>query len=75
MNKSAAAFALGLLLLLGAIVIGIFLAWPIQWLWNNALVGSVNGINPIGFWQAYGIYILSTIMFRSNVKASSNNDK
>ena len=75
MNKSYAAFALGLLLLLGAIVIGIFLAWPIQWLWNNALVGSINGINPIGFWQAYGIYILSTIMFRSNVTSSSKKDK
>jgi hypothetical protein len=75
MNKSATAFALGILLLLGAIVIGIFLAWPIQWLWNNALVGSINGINPIGFWQAYGIYILSTIMFRSNVTSSSKSDK
>jgi hypothetical protein len=70
MNKSIAAFALGLLLLLGAVVIGIFLAWPIQWLWNNALVGSINGINPISFWQAYGIYILSSIMFRSTATAS-----
>jgi hypothetical protein len=70
MNKSIAAFALGLLLLLGAVVIGIFLAWPIQWLWNNALVGSINGINPISFWQAYGIYILSSIMFRSTATTS-----
>jgi hypothetical protein len=70
MNKSIAAFALGLLLLLGAVVFGIFLAWPIQWLWNNALVGSINGINPISFWQAYGIYILSSIMFRSTATTS-----
>jgi hypothetical protein len=75
MNKSAAAFALGLLLLLGVVIIGLFLAWPIQWLWNNALVGSINGINAIGFWQAYGIYILSHIMFRSNTKSSSSKDK
>jgi hypothetical protein len=75
MNKSYAAFALGLLLLLGAIVIGIFLAWPIQWLWNNTLVGAADGINPIGFGQAYGIYILSTLLFRSNVTSSSKKDK
>jgi hypothetical protein len=66
MNKSTTAFALGIILLLGAIVIGIFLAWPIQWLWNSALVGSIDGINQISFWQSYCIYILSTIMFRTN---------
>lgn len=75
MNKSYAAFALGLLLLLGAIVMGIFLAWPIQWLWNHALVGAVNGVNPIGFWQAYCIYILSTLLFRSSTTSSSKKDK
>jgi len=66
MNKSTASLSLGLLLLLGSIVFGLFLAWPFQWLWNNALVGSINGINPISFWEAYGIYILSTIIFRSS---------
>ena len=31
-----------------ALVTAIILAWPTQWLWNNALVGAVDGINPIG---------------------------
>jgi hypothetical protein len=46
------------------IVIAVLLAWPTQWLWNNALVGAIDGFNPIGFWQALGINILCGILFR-----------
>ena len=52
-----------------ALVTTVVLAWPIQWLWNNALVGAVNGINPIGFWQALGITFLCNVLFKS----TSNN--
>lgn len=71
MNKPGAVFALTALILLGAIVMGIILAWPIQWLWNHTLVGSVNGVNPIGFWQAYGIFLLSNLVFRSSATFNS----
>jgi hypothetical protein len=50
------------LLTVGAII----LAWPTQWLWNNALVGAVNGINLIGFWQALGINLLFGILFKNS---------
>jgi len=40
------------------------LAWPVQWLWNNALVGAVDGISPIGFWQALGVFILCNVLFK-----------
>lgn len=71
MNTRMKTFAIVLLFLLGSIVLGIFLAWPIQWLWNNALVGSINGVNPIGFWQAYGIFLLSSLLSRNSVNAGS----
>jgi hypothetical protein len=48
------------------VVVAILLAWPTQWLWNNTLIGAVNGFNPIGFWQALGINILCGILFRNN---------
>ena len=48
-----------------AIVTAVILAWPTQWLWNNALVGAINGINPIGFWQALGITFLCNVLFKS----------
>jgi hypothetical protein len=57
--------ALGML-----VVVAIVLAWPTQWLWNNALVGAVDGINPIGFWQALGINILCGILFRNTSSSS-----
>lgn len=48
------------------IVIAIVMAWPTQWLWNNALIGAIDGLNPIGFWQALGINILCGILFRNS---------
>ena len=50
------------LLALGAIV----LAWPVQLLWNYSLVGAVEGINPITFWQALGINFLFGILFKNS---------
>ena len=50
-----------------ALVTAVVLAWPTMWLWNNALVGAVNGINPIGFWQALGITFLCNALFKSNL--------
>ena len=52
------------------VVIAILLAWPTQWLWNNALVGAADGFNPIGFWQALGINILCGILFRNSTSNS-----
>jgi hypothetical protein len=44
----------------------IILAWPTQWLWNNALVGAVDGVHKIGFWQALGINFLFGILFKNS---------
>lgn len=33
-----------------------------QLLWNNAFVGSIDGVNPISFWQSYGILIMIYII-------------
>lgn len=54
--------ALVFIAIIASILLGILFAWPIQWLWNNALVGSVNGINPITFWEAYGIFLLINLI-------------
>jgi hypothetical protein len=52
------------------IVIAVFMAWPTQWLWNNALIGAIDGLNPIGFWQALGINVLCGILFRNSTTTS-----
>lgn len=69
MNNSN--FINGLLSVLGImILLAIIMAWPVQLLWNYNLVPAVDGINPIGFWQALGINILFSILFKSS--SSSN---
>jgi hypothetical protein len=52
------------------ILIAVLMAWPTQWLWNNALVGAIDGLNPIGFWQALGINVLCGILFRNSTTTS-----
>ena len=44
----------------------ILLAWPVQLLWNGCLVGAVDGVNQITFWQALGINFLFGILFKNS---------
>lgn len=48
-----------------AVLTAVIMAWPNMWLWNNVLVGAVDGVNPIGFWQALGITFLFNSLFKS----------
>jgi hypothetical protein len=49
------------MLILGAILLFV-IATVVQFLWNVVLVSAV-GVQPISFWQALGIFILSRILF------------
>jgi hypothetical protein len=42
----------------------ILLAWPLQLLWNSCLVSAIDGVNAISFWQALGLNILASILFK-----------
>jgi len=53
--------AFGLILLTAVIM-----AWPTQLLWNYSLVGAVDGVHPITFWQALGINFLFGILFKNS---------
>jgi hypothetical protein len=46
-------------------VLTLIFAWPVQWLWNNSLVGAIDGVNPITFWQALGINFLVSLLIGS----------
>lgn len=41
--------------------IGLFI-WFFQWLWN-ALLPDILGVKSISYWQAFGILLLSKILF------------
>lgn len=53
------------------IIIALLLAFPIQWLWNNFLVGAIDGVHMIGLGQAFAINVLTSILF----KPTSTNNK
>lgn len=56
-----------LILAIGIVLLtAVILAWPTQWLWNNALVGAIGGVKAIGFWQALGINVLCNLLFKNS---------
>lgn len=58
----------GLILVLG-IALSLILSIPVWLLWNNSLVGAINGVNPIAWIDAWGISILTSCLFKdSSVK-------
>lgn len=56
-------------------ILAVFMAWPTQWLWNNCLVGAVDGINQIGFWQALGLNFLFSILFKKTNNTKKQKDE
>ena len=52
------------------IAVAFFLAWPVQFLWNECLIGAVDGVHPIGFFQALGINFLASILFKTTVNTT-----
>ncbi len=47
------------------------LAWPVQLLWNW-LMPAIFGLQAITFWQAAGLMLLVSILFRWNVSVKTN---
>ena len=63
-------YILGAMLVL--VVFSIFMAFPIMWLWNYALVPAIDGVNNINVLQALCLMFLSSILFKTRV---NNNNK
>ena len=47
------------------VVIGLVLSLPVMWLWNYCLVPATTGLNEIGWLQAWGILVLSGLLFKT----------
>ena len=55
-----------------AAAVGIFLGLGllVAWLWRVTLV-DIFAIKPISFWQAWGIILLSQILFKANMQPTT----
>ena len=51
-----------------ALVFG--LGMLVVWLWRVTLV-DIFGIKPISFWQAWGLILLSQILFKANMQSTT----
>lgn len=71
----ASNFIGGLIALLAMLsLICLFLGAPVMLLWNWTLPHIFNNIPPISFWQAVGLNLLCSILFKSttNIKTNKN---
>lgn len=50
---------------------GLFIGFGflVAWLWRVTL-GDIFGLKPISFWQAWGLVLLSQILFKANMQRS-----
>ena len=55
------------------VFLSFLLAWPVRELWNGCLVDAVDGLHEITWMQAWGISVLTGILFKSSM--TTNNDK
>lgn len=64
------------LILLSLIILPVFsllYAWPVQILWNW-LMPALFGLPTITFWQAAGLMLLLSILFRGGVSIKTNEE-
>lgn len=47
-------------------VAALILGFPLMWLWNW-LMPTIFNLPTITFWQALGLNVLTTILFKSNI--------
>jgi len=51
---------------------GLFIGFGhlVAWLWRVTL-GDIFGLKPISFWQAWGLVLLSQILFKANMQPTA----
>lgn len=54
-----------LVLFVAVLFVGILAALPLMWLWNW-LMPELFGLQTIGFWQAFGLLVMSGLLFKSS---------
>lgn len=50
-----------------AVALSLFLSLPVMWLWNGCLVGAIAGVAEVTWLQAWGISVLSALLFKPNI--------
>ena len=67
MNQLTSAVGAFVILVAGALFVAFLLAWPVMMLWNGCLVPAVDGVNQIGWLQAWGLQFLINMLFKASI--------
>ena len=54
------------------IFIGALVSFPVYWLWNNCLIGAVDGVHEITWLQAWGLLVLSNCLFKATINSKKD---
>lgn len=65
LEKIVTGIGVGVLGILIIAILGLVLALPLYFLWNW-LMPEIFGIKVITYWQAWGIYFFSGMLFRNS---------
>jgi len=55
----------------GLLLLSFLLSWPVYMLWNGCLVDAVTGVNEVTWLQAWGIVVLSGLLFKTSVNTKA----
>lgn len=50
--------------IVAVLIIAVLLSFPVMWLWNG-LMPEIFGLVRISIWQALGLSVLSSLLFKS----------
>ncbi|VDM07210.1 unnamed protein product [Wuchereria bancrofti] len=54
-------------LLIWATIVAVITAYPVMWLWNGCLVGTIDGVHEITFFKALGLAVLCALLFKPGI--------
>ena len=68
--------AIVVLIILLALAFGIdcLIVWAVMALWNGCLVAVMPMLAEVGYWQMWGIYLLTGFLFRARVTVNNSNN-
>lgn len=55
-----------------SIILILLTGWLVMLLWNWLMPNIFNGVNEIDIWEAYGLTILSNLLFKTKVSVNKN---
>ena len=56
------------------LALSLVIAYPLMILWNG-LIPAIFGLKTITFWEAFGLYILSGVLFRNPTPYRGKSDR